>query len=403
MPERENFMKLRSRKATAYAVSAVVMTMMPVVPVVVEAKPTYEQQESTEIEAQQNLKQASYTEYVTDTVAKGYEKQEETDMYESMAIAIVSPYIEVFEQADGTSSSVGRIYNSGIVEVLEVEAEWTKISSGNVTGFVSTNALCFNEEAKQLAAENGDITVTVTADTAQLYSSSDAAAEVAAVANGDTFTAVAKCDEYIVVNHEEGKAYIPADSVSVDYGFSWGYTTEEAEAKEAAEAEAARLAAEEAARKAAEEAKRKEQERIKAAMVSADVTYNPTIEVSEEEVWLLACIIDWESNWEPYEGKLAVANVVLNRLRSGRYGNTIQGVIYAKGQFSGVLDSNGNISERFAARLAAGPRSSENMQAALEALSGKNNIGGFTFFRSVKIANFSAYSSYTIIGNHCFY
>lgn len=403
MPERENFMKLRSSKAAAYAGLAMVMFMMPIVPDVVEAKPTYEQQESTQLETQQNEKQASYTEYVADIVAKGYELSPETDMYYNMAVAVVEPYIEVYEQADETSQVVGRIYQSNIAEAVEIEDEWTKINSGNLTGFVSTSALCFNEEAAQLAGENGDVVVTVTAETADLYSSITAEAGVATAANGETFTAVGRCGDYIAVSYQEEKLYIISDLVSVDYGLSYGYTNEEVEAKEAAEAEAARLAAEEAARKAAEERKRKEQERIKAAMVSAKVTYNPTIEVSEEEVWLLACIIDWESNWEPYEGKLAVANVVLNRLRSGYYGDTIQDVVYAKGQFSGVLDSNGNVSTRFAARLKEGPRSSENMQAALEALSGKNNIGGFFSFRGVHIADFASYSQYTIIGSHCFF
>ena len=118
---------------------------------------------------------------------------------------------------------------------------------------------------------------------------------------------------------------------------------------------------------------------------------------------LLACVIDWESGWEPYEGKLAVANVVLNRVRNSRYDNTITGVIYARSQFSGVSDGYGNASSTFQARLDAGPRTQECLEAAMEALSGVNNIGSYTSFRSVSIANYDAYSSFTIIGGHVFY
>ena len=91
LPERENFMKLRSSKASVNAGIAMVCLLMPIIPEVVDAKTTYEQQQSTTIETE--LKQASYTENVSDIVARGYEEANETDMYEGMAIAVVDPYI----------------------------------------------------------------------------------------------------------------------------------------------------------------------------------------------------------------------------------------------------------------------------------------------------------------------
>ena len=126
--------------------------------------------------------------------------------------------------------------------------------------------------------------------------------------------------------------------------------------------------------------------------------------VSDAELYLLACIIEWEAGWEPYEGKLAVANVVLNRVRSSRFKqNNITDVIYAPGQFSGVLDGNGNISERFANLMATGPKHDDCYTAAQEAVAGVNNIGDYLFFISVKKANYARYKQYTILNNHCFY
>ena len=162
-----------------------------------------------------------------------------------------------------------------------------------------------------------------------------------------------------------------------------GYTLEEAEEKEARE-EAERIAAEEAARKAEEEAAKKKQ-----ALSSVGTTYGSSVDASDEEVWLLACIIDWEAGSESYEGKLAVANVVLNRVKSGKWGSSITSVIYAPKQFSGVSDGNGNPSAKFAARLSSGPNQA-CIQAAKEALSGVNNVGNYTFFRSLSIANYSS-------------
>lgn len=96
---------------------------------------------------------------------------------------------------------------------------------------------------------------------------------------------------------------------------------------------------------------------------------------------------------EPYEGKLAVANVVLNRVRSSRFKqNTITDVIYAPGQFTGVLDGNGNISERFQYTAGKWSVTPGFLHRAGEALAGVNNIGDYLFFISVKKANYARYS-----------
>ena len=188
-----------------------------------------------------------------------------------------------------------------------------------------------------------------------------------------------------------------------------GYTNEEVQEKEAAEeaarlAEEARIAAEEEARRAAaaaEEARR--QKIIQNTISGTDITYNPTMSVSDEDIWILACIIDWESAYQPYAGKLAVANVVLNRVRSSHYPHSISGVVYQRSQFSGASNGAGGPSDRFQARLSSGPRNTECMQAALEALSGINNIGGYTSFRALYTVDVNNYSDFVIIGDHIFH
>ena len=125
--------------------------------------------------------------------------------------------------------------------------------------------------------------------------------------------------------------------------------------------------------------------------------------VSDDDIWIMACLIDWEAGYQPYAGKLAVANVILNRVRSGRYPGSISGVVYQRGQFSGVSNGAGVASDRFASRLASGPRNTECMQAALEALSGVNNIGGYTSFRALYTVDVNNYSDFVIIGDHIFH
>ncbi|MDD3413696.1 MAG: cell wall hydrolase [Lachnospiraceae bacterium] len=113
------------------------------------------------------------------------------------------------------------------------------------------------------------------------------------------------------------------------------------------------------------------------------------IDVSDRE--LLACLIQCEADGEPWEGKIAVGSVVLNRARSGVYPDTIVGVIYQSGQFAPVA------SGRLGMRLATGANST-CLSAADEVLAGSNNIGDCLFFRTI-IPDLQG----TIIGNHIFY
>lgn len=148
---------------------------------------------------------------------------------------------------------------------------------------------------------------------------------------------------------------------------------EEAE-RIAAEQEAARQAQqEEAARQAAAE-----QEAAQAAAVqqtaSQEAVQQPAVAASSNEQALLAAIIFCEAGNQPYEGQVAVGAVIMNRVRSSVYPNSIAEVIYQAGQFgpamTGWLDSV----------LASGSYTSTAMQAAADALAGSNPIGDCLYF-----------------------
>lgn len=118
----------------------------------------------------------------------------------------------------------------------------------------------------------------------------------------------------------------------------------------------------------------------------AGVPYTP----GDGEAYLLAAIIQCESEGEPYEGKLAVGSVVLNRVRSASFPNTITGVIYQEKQFSPVA------SGRLAYRLEAGVNE-ECKRAAMEVLDGKIIVNSL-FFRTN-----NGIIQGNVIGNHVFY
>lgn len=106
---------------------------------------------------------------------------------------------------------------------------------------------------------------------------------------------------------------------------------------------------------------------------------------------LLACLIYCEAGNQPYAGQVAVGAVVINRVRSAAYPNTVSGVIYQNRQFSPVA------SGRLATRLALGATAA-CYQAADEAMSGATPVGNCLYFRTV-IPEING----TIIGDHVFY
>jgi len=120
--------------------------------------------------------------------------------------------------------------------------------------------------------------------------------------------------------------------------------------------------------------------------------------VSEEDMLLLQKVVMAEAEGEPYQGKVAVANVVLNRLRSANFPNTIKAVIYQKSQFSPV--ANG--------RLKRVKPNQDSINAVNAALSGVKKVSDDTyFFLSLKLAqdltvhHTRKYAK--TIGNHTFY
>lgn len=114
------------------------------------------------------------------------------------------------------------------------------------------------------------------------------------------------------------------------------------------------------------------------------------IVVTESDAYLLGAIIQCEAEGESYEGKLAVGSVILNRVKSSYFPNSISGVIYQSGQFSPVA------SGRLAYRLSTGVNS-ECLQAAQSVLDGNITLNCLYFRRN------NGLISGTVIGNHVFY
>ena len=116
------------------------------------------------------------------------------------------------------------------------------------------------------------------------------------------------------------------------------------------------------------------------------------VSFAEGDRYLLANLIYCEAGGEPYAGQLAVGSVVINRVLSGEFPDSVVGVIYQNRQFSPVA------SGRLELALASNKATASCYQAADEAMSGVSNVGNCVFFRT-PIEGLTGIN----IGGHVFY
>ena len=120
-------------------------------------------------------------------------------------------------------------------------------------------------------------------------------------------------------------------------------------------------------------------------------TSTPGVSYTEEDVILLAALIECEAGSTHYEGMLAVGSVVVNRMKSRYYPNTLYGVVYQPNQFPPAHDGKVD-------RILARGIKSSCEKAARDALNGKNNVGKCVSFRAA-----SSGRPGTIIGDNVFF
>ncbi len=116
------------------------------------------------------------------------------------------------------------------------------------------------------------------------------------------------------------------------------------------------------------------------------------VSFADGDRYLLANLIYCEAGNQPYAGQVAVGAVVMNRVMSGVFPDTVVGVIYQKRQFSPVA------SGRLALALAEDHATPACYRAADEAMAGVTTVGNCLFFRT-PIEGLTG----TQIGGHIFY
>ena len=128
--------------------------------------------------------------------------------------------------------------------------------------------------------------------------------------------------------------------------------------------------------------------------ISLSSTTSTSSSTSSTDLNLLARVVYGEARGEPYTGQVAVAAVVLNRVRSSSFPNSVAGVVYQSGAFDCVSDGQINLTPN---------RSAYN--AAKDALNGWDPTYGCLFYYNPRTATSKWMLSRTVklsIGNHAF-
>lgn len=328
-----------------------------------------------------------------------------TAMASGIGVIDAKDMLDIHAEANTASAVIGQVMEDGHVAILAKYNDWVQIQAGEIAGWVPAENLVETEISNEEAvAANEQVIAERTGETAsedEFFAEEEVQQDETAALQAEASEAAQ--NEIEEVQAAEEAARLEAEAQAKAAAEEAARIEAEAQAKAAAEAqaaeEAARLeaeaqakAAEEAARieaeaqaKAAEEAARLAAEAQQAALAAQ------TAAISAEELKLLANIIYCEAGSESYVGKVAVGNVIMNRVKSASQPNTITEVVYAKGQFSPVR--NGSLQRA----LSSDKADATCYQAAIEALAGAQPVGDKLFFRR------NNGRSGQVIGNHVFY
>ena len=332
-----------------------------------------------------------------------------TAMASGIGVIDAKDMLDIHAEANTASAVIGQVMEDGHVAILAKYNDWVQIQAGEIAGWVPAENLVETEISNEEAvAANEQVIAERTGETAsedEFFAEEEVQQDETAALQAEASEAAQNEIEEVQAAEEAARIEAEAQAKAT----AEEAARAEAEAKAAAEAqaaaeeaarleadaqvkaaaeEAARLEAEAQAKAAAEEAARIAAEAQQAALAAQAAQ---TAAISAEELKLLANIIYCEAGSESYVGKVAVGNVIMNRVKSASQPNTITEVVYAKGQFSPVR--NGSLQRA----LSSDKADAACYQAAIEALAGAQPVGGKLFFRR------NNGRSGQVIGHHVFY
>lgn len=358
----------------------------------------------------------------------------ENSVWSYRAVANVTTQVNIRAYASTDSAVIGYLPRAGSADVIERGEEWSHVISNGVEGYIKNEYLAFGAEAKKLAYVYGTSGVKTNWDDVRVFSAPTAAAQVlATAAAGQSYEIISDNGAWISIQLDDSTmAYVPSEDVEKtilldkaipvttdtrsagsqgaetvsggtqsssfegqsDTGENSSYSQQtQSSAAETAYTEAS--SADSYTETPTTEAYTETQAYTETSATEAPSTETWTsgeetvTSASADDVSLLAALIYCEAGNQSREGKVAVGAVVLHRVASSSFANTISGVIYQSGQFTPAY------SGALSGALANGVPG-DCYEAAQAALNGEDPVPGALYFntgsgRGIKIGDHQFY------------
>nr|WP_300308857.1 C40 family peptidase [uncultured Anaerostipes sp.] len=187
-----------------------------------------------------------------DNSASDNSKAQSESKYENKAVADVRSNTTLNIRKEGSLDSeiVGKMKKGNIATVVEKGSEWTKVKSGDVTGYVKNDYLVFDNDIEEYAKDNVKQVAKVNTETLRVREKATTDSDIIdLVGEGDTYTVNNQNDEWVKVSVDGETGYLSKDYTDLDYSFGKAKSMAEirAEQKAKEEAAAAKAAAQAAA------------------------------------------------------------------------------------------------------------------------------------------------------------
>ena len=351
-------LKVRARILSAYLVLSMLVTACGSTAENLDAENVKVEKESTEL-VTSAVSGTEVAEIAEEIIEEPQYTEEELEWLDSV-MPDVNDSLNIRAEGSEEADVVGRLAKGDRATVLEVGAEWTKITSGNVEGYVKNSYCIYGLDALAYAKENCETIATTTTSNLRMREGMGTDTKIVKVIEEGkelvVDTDAESNEEWVAIAYGDKTYYVSAEYVTLEMKIGTGLTMEEIAAIEKAKAE----------ERAAEEKARAEA----AAAAAKKASDTAAILASVDDVTLLAAIISCEAGGEGYDAQLAVGAVIMNRVRSGGHPNTIQEVLLAKGQFPPA--TNGKLTKK----ITSGKISQTSYDAAHAALAGQDNTYG---------------------------
>jgi len=310
--------------------------------------------------------------------------EEEIRQYEKVGICLTDSYLNVRESASTDADVVGIMEDGSFASILGHDDGWYKIKSGDVEGYVVEDNIQIGEDVLFLLQEYVKSYAIISDDKVSVYEKEDDESdEVAKVSKDEKYEILKKEDDwYYIKIGGNTKGYVQSSDAEVDTDFALAIS-------------------------ASDRQKMLEAEKNAKSKAESKGGYNGSAMKLDAQTYAeFVALVFCESGGQPLKGKIAVAQVVLNRVASGKYPNSVHAVIYQAHQFGPV--NTGKINGKIQLYKSGGFTSANHKECitavntALDG-NGKSDIGDRLHFNGYEVEKDKGHPNPVQIADHLFW